>query len=472
MIVRVREAGLMRSRFGGCGAALAAVLLAASAGQAAPRRPAPPAKAKPASQADAPAPAAAAPSDAPAAIPAGPGPMTEAVAAVINDEIISTYDLRQRVRLLIISSGVQVTEQNLPEIEREALRGLVDERLQLQEIRSVEKKQKDVHLMPSTKEVDAEVAEFARQFKVQPKQLVASLKNAGVDESTLRDQITTSIAWRRYIGGRFRDNVHVNDAQIDAAISRINASSAKPQYLVSEVFLDASRVGGEKQAIDGATQLVEQIRKGAPFQAVARQFSSLPTAANGGDSGWLVSGELQPVLEKSLETLRPGQTSDPIPVTDGVYILQLRDKRAGGSTETVTLKQAAVRLAPDAPADQVVAAQAKLTALKEEAHGCDQLAATGAKVSGVIVGDLGEVSPGDLSPDFRQVVDTLKPGQIGGPVRTGAGLHLLAVCSRQAGGGRSPSRADVENRLFGEQLSMIERRYLRDLRNSAAIETR
>ncbi len=448
------------------GVALAALLTATTA-QAAPHhhtvKPAPP-----------PSPAAAA-AEAPAAdaaAPAPPPPMAEAVAAVINDEIISTYDLRQRVRLLIISSGVQVTQQNLPEIEREALKGLVDERLQMQEIHSVEKKQKGVHLLPDAKEVDEEVAGFAKQFNVKPAQLIASLKNAGVNESTLRDQITASIAWRRYIGGRFRDNVHVNDQQVDSAIARINSASSKPQYLVSEVFLDAQRVGGRQQAQDGAAQLVDQIRKGAPFPAVARQFSSLPTAANGGDSGWLSSGEMQPVVERALETLRPGQVSDPVPTPDGVYILQLRDKRSGVAVETVTLKQAAVRLAPDAPADQVIAAQAKLTALRDDAHGCDQLGAASAKVKGVVVGDLGEVNAADLSPDFRRVVDTLKPGQVGGPVRTKAGLHLLALCSRQTSVGKTPSRAEIENRLYGEQLSMIERRYLRDLHNSAEIETR
>ncbi|MFX8418107.1 hypothetical protein ABTL59_19645, partial [Acinetobacter baumannii] len=75
--------------------------------------------------------------------------LSEGVAAVVNDDIISTYDLRQRVMMFMVLNGIQPTEQNLREVEREALRGLVDERLQLQEIRTIEAKQKDVHLMPS-----------------------------------------------------------------------------------------------------------------------------------------------------------------------------------------------------------------------------------------------------------------------------------------------------------------------------------
>ena len=55
-----------------------------------------------------------------------PRGMSESVAAVVNDDIISTYDLAQRMRLLIATSGVQPTEQTLPQFQQEALVGLVD----------------------------------------------------------------------------------------------------------------------------------------------------------------------------------------------------------------------------------------------------------------------------------------------------------------------------------------------------------
>jgi hypothetical protein len=81
-----------------------------------------------------------APPPAPASL--APAQMSESVAAVVNDEIISTYDLAQRMRLLIATSGVQPTQDNLIQFQREALSSLIDERLQLQELRPQEKEQK------------------------------------------------------------------------------------------------------------------------------------------------------------------------------------------------------------------------------------------------------------------------------------------------------------------------------------------
>ncbi len=68
--------------------------------------------------------------------------LSSGVAALVNDDVISTYDLRQRALLLIVTAGVPATQENLPQIQQEALRSLVDEHLQMQELRSMEKKQK------------------------------------------------------------------------------------------------------------------------------------------------------------------------------------------------------------------------------------------------------------------------------------------------------------------------------------------
>ena len=77
-----------------------------------------------------------------------------------------------------------------------------------------------------------------------------------------------------------------------------------------------------------------------------------------------------------------------------------------------------------------------------------------------------------LAPAFRAAVETLQPGQVSAPIRTAAGLHVLAVCAKRSGGAEALSTEQIESRLFGQQLSMIARRYMRDLRTSATIETR
>jgi peptidyl-prolyl cis-trans isomerase SurA len=403
---------------------------------------------------------------------AGPPPLGEGVIATVNDDVISTYDLRQRMRLLVITTGLQPTEDNLRQLETEALRSLVDEHIEMQEVHRQEKEQKFT-ITATDEDINDDLNRMAAGNKMTGDQLVAALTASGVSPETLRDQIRAEISWQRWIAGRYGGSrLKVSQAQINAVYSQIQAEAAKPQYQVSEIFIDAGRVGGMDAAMKGAQQLIGQMQQGAPFAAVARQFSAAATAANGGDAGWLTESQLPIETRDTIEQMRPGQLSGPIAGKDGVYIIQLRDKRSSAGADMVTLKQAAIALPADASADQVAAASQKLLALKGQISGCDTLEKTVAKTNGVVAGDLGEADIKDLRPDFQAAATTLSVNQVSDPIRTDVGLHLIVVCGKRQSSVPLPSRDEVENRLQDEELSMIARRYLRDLRNSATIETR
>ena len=414
------------------------------------------------------------PAVAPAQTARAPLGINESVAALINDEIISTYDLQQRMRLLVLTSGVQPTAEALQQIEQEALRSLTDERLEMQELRRIQKRQKDNKdsLIATDKEVDQEITSLARQNNLTYDQMKTSFATAGVDLQSLREEIRTQISWQRLVGGMYGSRIRVGDDQVTSQLRRMAAAASQPQYLVSEIFLDAARVGGQDQAVNGANQLITQLQKGAPFPSVARQFSAAVTAANGGDAGWVSASEEPPEVGAALEALRPGQLSAPITVPDGVYIVYLRDKQAASSQTVVNLRQLAIRLPKDAPQDQVAAATATLTNLRAQAKGCASLDALAAKAKGVVAADLGETELNDLSGPFKTAAETLQPDQLSEPIRTDVGLHLVAVCAKRSGGANVPSKTEIQNRIYSEQLAAMSRRYLRDLRNSADIETR
>ncbi len=409
--------------------------------------------------------------DTPAAAPAAPAAgLSEYAAAVVNDEIISTYDLAQRMRLLIATTGVQPTEQNLPQIQQEALIALVDETLQLQELRRVEREQK-FSIIASDEDVNEELAELASGNEMSAEQFTSMLRSQGVLDS-LREQLRAQASWQRWIQGRYGSRLRIGEDQVRAVLEQQQAQASRPQFQVSEVFIDGARVGGMDVAVRGAEQLVAQMQQGAPFQAVARQFSAAPTAASGGDAGWVGPGEMPREVELALEQMRPGQLSRPIPVTDGVYIVYLRDKRSGAGATVVNLKQAAIGVPAGAPESQVEAARTRLIALRSQITSCDDLEAVASGQAGIIAGDLGEAEIGDLAPAFRAAAETLEVGQLSEPIRTEAGMHIVAVCGKRASGGSELSPQMVERRLFFEQLGLIARRYMRDLRNAATIETR
>ena len=398
------------------------------------------------------------------AAPAAPEfTLADGIVATVNDQVITGYDLRQRMLAVIAMSQVQPTQENLPAIQQQALQALVEERLQAQEIAKYET------LVVSDDEVNQEIAAMAQDAGATPENYMAFLAQGGIRPDAMREQLRTEIGWRELVGGRFNSRARVSRAQVEQALRQMTEAASKPQYLVGEIYLEANRVGGQQAAMNGAEQLVAQMVQGAPFQAVARQFSAAPSAARGGDAGWIVQGTVQPALQTALDSLQVGQLSRPIPVEGGVYIIYMRDKRSGAATSLVTLKQAMIELPETASEAEVQAATARLEAIRPSLN-CDNILQRATSEAGLLGSDLGESDVANLAPQFQQVARSAELNTVSNPVRTPLGIHLLAVCGRRVGGVDVPTAREVEGRLQNQNLAMLARRYIRDLRADALIE--
>ncbi|CAN5161933.1 peptidylprolyl isomerase [soil metagenome] len=389
--------------------------------------------------------------------------ISEGIIATVNDQVITSFDLRQRMLMVIAMSQVQPTEENIPAIQQQALNALIEERLQVQEIA------KYPDLIVTDAEVDEEIGRMAEEAGTTAPNYVAFLEQGGIRASNLREQLRTEIGWRQLVGGRFNSRSKVSKAAVEQAMRQVTEAASKPQYLIGEIYLEAARVGGQQAAMTGAEQLVQQMVAGAPFQAVARQFSASPSAQRGGDAGWVVQGTVQAPLQAALDVLEVGQLSRPIPVDGGVYIIYMRDKRSGASTSLVTLKQVMIEAPATASDADVAAATARLEALRPQLT-CDNMLARSTSEQGLLGSDLGEADVANLAPQFQQVARTAEVGSISAPVRTPLGIHLLAVCGRRVGGPDAPTFQQVEGRLQNQNLAMLARRYIRDLRSDALIE--
>src|SRR5260221_7147162 len=198
-----------------------------------------------------------------------PQSLSEGVVASVNDEVISTYDVIQRMRLLIVTSGIQPTDQNIPQMKDEAVRSLIDERLEMQELRHEGKTQK-FDLVAGDDEDNDEIADIARQNNTSADQLMSQLAAQGVGAETFREQLRAEISWRGWIRGRYGSRVRIGEDQIKAYQARLVREKSKPHYQIRGGFIDTARAGGPQAAITGANQLMGELQKSDPFAALAR----------------------------------------------------------------------------------------------------------------------------------------------------------------------------------------------------------
>ncbi len=395
----------------------------------------------------------------------------EGIAAIVNDEVISTYDVAQRTNLILSSSGIQRTPEIDERVKQQVVQTLIDEKLQLQEADRYD-------IAITDEEVSAAIGQLGEQNNITAQAMAESLRNSGVNIQTLRAQIEAELAWSRLVNGLLSSRVSITGEEVDQFLNRLISTATQPQYLVSEIFLEIPSPAQEEQIAQGALQLIAQMQQGAPFNLVAQQFSSNASAAQGGDIGWIQDGELAPELNQVLQRLQPGQVSQPIRTLGGYVILALRERRVLSGSDpmmaTLDLQQIMVPLKADANQKVVEKAKNQVDKMRAALNGCDNISSASRKVNNASVSNLGRLAVSQLADVFRPAVATLSTGSSSEPVRTEAGLHVLVVCAREdvAQNDQIPSRDQIQNRLYNQQLSMQARRYLRDLRRDSAIEMR
>jgi peptidyl-prolyl cis-trans isomerase SurA len=116
--------------------------------------------------------------------------------------------------------------------------------------------------------------------------------------------------------------------------------------------------------------------------------------------------------------------------------------------------------------------RAALSRAAGRVSGCDGAEAAFGDIEGAIVTPLGELGANALIPEVRDRLSPLDPGEATSVVEGSVGLQVFILCSRTIGGPGVPSPDEIEQQLIGQQLSLLARRWLRDLRREATIDIR
>ncbi|MEQ8177522.1 MAG: peptidylprolyl isomerase [Amphiplicatus sp.] len=387
------------------------------------------------------------------------GPVS-AVAAVVDDQVITTFDVYQRMKLMMMSSEQQISPQMMQQLQGQALRDLVEEKLKLIEAKKYE-------LEVSDSEVQQQLQQLAAGSGLTTDQLVQVLRQDGIAVESMKDQIKASIAWPQIVSGRFRSRIKVSDDEVEQTLERMREDASNEQYLVSEICIPVPDSSQAQQYYQGSMQLIEQMRRGVPFAIVAQQFSACSTAAAGGDLGWIRSGELPSELDEAVKALPPGSVSNPIPSDGAFMIVAVRDKRAAAvqGEESFTLVYGSAPLS--------IGRNDAMLGL-EKLNNADLCSQSGTRIdlgANIDVAVIENVKASSIDERFRNAVANLERGELSPPVEADGALHAVYACEKDEGLGL-PSRAAIEDRIFQRQLSRIAQQYLRDLERGVHVDVR
>lgn len=418
-----------------------------------------------------------------AAMPFNASAQEQRIAAIVNDDVVSLQDLNERLGLVLLTSRIPDQEQARNRLAEQVLRGLIEEKLQLQEAQRL-----SVSVAPD--ELERAVADIAQRNKMSADQLQDLLASNDINPNTLRAQLRAQIAWLKIVNQRLRPQVNVTVDQLELAVEEAKLNQGQPEYLLSEIVLPVDNPSQEQQVAADAARLVQTLSEGASFEALARQVSASATASRGGDVGWVPASTIPGELVGALERLRPGDVSQPLRSPVGFFIFQLRDRRLGEAPETgageqtpLEVKLSQILFEADIRNDEQLSGKVDDAVLiRDRLTDCEAVNTVAEELQAPASGDLGWLKVSDLPTLLADAVRDLPTGEVSAPLQGPGGVHLLMVCERRGGeqadaeaeieGASEEDRQKITEQLERERLDRLARRYLRDLRKQAFIDVR
>ena len=391
------------------------------------------------------------------------------IVAIVNDEIISDYDLQSRIDFVLFSSGLPNNPNERKRIRYRILNNLINQKLMLQQA-----KQKKINV--SRKQIGEFIGQVEKQNQMLKGDMAKLLNKNNMDTLTYERQVEAKIAWGQIIRNKLAKSGELDEENINAQIRLIRNYKGRPEYLVAEIFIsfDAGRSDLKEQEL--VNRLYQQIKGGTPFGQVARSFSESASAARNGNLGWIREDQLGPHLAKIISNLQRDELSIPVKAPDGYYILLLKNKRLAqglilGET-SVSIQQILLPLKINAAKSEVQAQLTLAQSISRSVQNCKDMEALEKEIGIPKMGKILGVKLSNLLPSIRKATQNLDIGKVSNPIRTKAGILILMVCSRTFDEDEEKARRRVAQNISQRRAELISRRELLDLRRSAFIETR
>lgn len=148
----------------------------------------------------------------------------EGIVAIVNDQPITELDLRQRVTLLEILGDLPRGGLN----KKQALQALIDDQVKIAEATRFA-------MLPSDSDISDRIIRIAKGMNITREELMAKLKNKGISEASFRRYLQASIGFSRLISAKYKEDVKVSDAEVDAKMAEVkNEISTQTTKLMND----------------------------------------------------------------------------------------------------------------------------------------------------------------------------------------------------------------------------------------------
>lgn len=248
------------------------------------------------------------------------------LAAKVNGVGISNQTLEYSFQEYLREQGQNIAAMRHPGrvkvLRRETLDLLIDQELAWQAAQRA-------RVLATDEEVTEAVDRMRAQFR-SAQVFVSRLAIEGYSEASYREHIKRLVSAQKYLDA-VAATVQVTEREVhDFYTANLDKFRAPEQIRVRHILLrvapdatDEDRQAARKRL----TAILDELRRGGDFAALATRHSDDGSAARGGDLGYFPRGGMVPPFEQAAFALQVGEVSGIVETPFGLHLIELEDRR-------------------------------------------------------------------------------------------------------------------------------------------------
>lgn len=236
----------------------------------------------------------------------------------VENKTITSFELKNKINTLLISSNREINQANVNKIKRSALNSLINLKIKEIELSKYNFEIEENLINNYLKNITTDNLD---EFK---KKIIES----GLSLELFKDEIRTELKWQRLIFSIYQKKVNIDDSMIEEELQLIyNNQSNITEFKISEIEILLNESDNKEKMILDIKNQIEKIG----FEQTAQQISISQSAINKGDLGWISSKMLSKKMLRVIKPLKVGEYSEAIIGTNSILFLKLSDKRLSSS---------------------------------------------------------------------------------------------------------------------------------------------
>ena len=237
------------------------------------------------------------------------------IIATVNNEIVTSYELKNKIMTFLILNKVEVNQENINNYKNQSLKTLINMKIRKNELVKY-------NLLNSKIDTSRFIEQQSKKYNFTIEEFKKEFLNNNLSYDLYLQEIQLELGWQQLILQLYGNKIIVDEYEIDEELKKIIDNQKEMiEYRLSEIEV---QVNDNEKIADLVEEIQNQIIKDG-FKNTAIKYSTSSTALEGGEIGWVNSESLSNKMLNAISNMKLKEVSKPMMHNNSILFVKLEE---------------------------------------------------------------------------------------------------------------------------------------------------